>query len=119
MKLHLTLLASLLIPLTTVAAPPMRPSVGSVHQIEGNQLQVCFKYASPPAVGTPLAIQTGHVPYKSSGATVYRTVGHARVTVVEASCATAQLTEGRAKRYDRSVTVDAVAATQDNCQCPC
>lgn len=119
MKLHLTLLAGLLIPLTSVAAPATRPTVGAVRQVEGNQLQVCFKHDAPPAVGTTLVIQTGYVPYKSSGATVHRTIGHARVTAVEPSCAIAELADGRAKPYDRAVTVDAVAATQGECHCPC
>jgi hypothetical protein len=119
MKPHLTLLAGLLIPLASVAAPATRPTVGAVHQVEGNQLQVCFRYDAPPAIGTTLAIQTGYVPYKSSGATVYRTIGHARVTAVESSCATAELADGHAKRHDRVVAVDVVATAQGDCHCPC
>ena len=118
MNLRLTLLISLLIPLSTFAAPPMRPILGSVHQIEGDQLQVCFKNAAP-AVGTALASQAGYVPYKSSGATVYRTIGHARVIAVETSCATAELTDGHAKRYDHVIVVSAIAAKQGDCPCPC
>ena len=86
MKLHLTSLAiSLLLPIAAAAAPRERAPVGSVHQIADHQLQVCFKHTPAPDVGTSLAIQRGFVPYKSSGATLYKTIGHARVTVTEDS----------------------------------
>lgn len=121
MKLHLTSLAIiLLLPVAAAATPRDRAPVGSVHQISDHQLQVCFKHTSRPDVGTSLAIQRGFISYKSSGATLYRTIGHARVTAAEDSCVTAELVDGAAKRYDRVITTDATAATQkDDCDCPC
>lgn len=121
MKLHLTSLAiSLLLPITAAAAPRERAPVGSVHQISDHQLQVCFKHAPRPEIGTSLTIQRGFVPYKSSGATLYKVIGHARVTAAEDSCVTAELMDGTAKRYDRVITTNATAATQkDGRNCPC
>ena len=81
---------------------------------------MCFKHTPAPDVGTSLAIQRGFVPYKSSGATLYKTIGHARVTVTEDSCVTAELVDGAAKRYDRVITTDRTAATQEGDRnCPC
>lgn len=121
MKLHLTSLAiSLLLPIAAAAAPRERAPVGSVHQIADHQLQVCFKHTPAPDVGTSLAIQRGFVPYKSSGATLYKTIGHARVTATEDSCVTAELVDGAAKRYDRVITTDRTAARQEGDRnCPC
>lgn len=105
MKLHFTWLAislSLLVSFAATAAGRERPLVGSVHQIDGHRLLVCFKKATPPDVGTALDIQRGFVPYKSSGATLYRTVGHARVTAAaQPSCVNAELLDGDANRWDR------------------
>ena len=112
MKLHLTSLAvGLLLPITAAASQRERIEVGSVHRIDSKQLQVCFKHTPRPGVGASLAIQRGYIPYKGSGATMYRTIGHARVAVVEDSCVTAALVDGAAKRYDRAVTVGATGST--------
>lgn len=119
MKLHLTLLAiSLLLPIAAAAALRERTPVGSVHQITDHQLQVCFKHTVRPEVGTSLAIQRGFVPYKSSGATLYKIIGHARVTAAEESCVAAELVDGIAKRYDRVITTDKTAAAPKG-NCPC
>ncbi|MUV13384.1 hypothetical protein [Noviluteimonas gilva] len=121
MKLHLTSLAiSLLLPIAAAAAPRERAPVGSVHQVGDHQLQVCFKHTPRPDVGMSLAIQRGSIPFKSSGATLFKTIGHARVTATEASCVTAELVDGVAKRYDRVIMTDATAATEKgDCRCPC
>ncbi|HEV8693503.1 MAG TPA: hypothetical protein VGQ93_04840 [Lysobacter sp.] len=121
MKFRLTSLTiGLLLPVAAAAATRDRIPVGSVHQISDHQLQVCFKHTPRPDVGTSLAIQRGFVPYKSSGATLYQTIGHARTTAAEASCVTAELVDGVAKRYDRVITTDTTAAAQKgDCRCPC
>ena len=119
MKPHLTLFIGLLMPLATVAAPPVPATVGSVHQVAEDQLQVASSNAAAPTVGTALAIQAGHVPYKGSGATTYRTIGHARVIAAEASCVTAELADGHARRHDRAIVVHTIAFRHGDCRCPC
>lgn len=112
MKLHLTSLAvGLLLPITAAASQRERTEVGSVHRIDAQQLRVCFKHSLRPDVGDSLAIQRGLIPYKGSGATMYRTIGHAHVTAAEDSCVTATLVDGAAKRHDRAVTVGATGST--------
>lgn len=106
MKCLLTSLAMSLVFLTSCATTPLareRPPVGSVHQIDGPRLLVCFKKTTPPDIGTALDIQRGSIPFKSSAPLpVYRTVGHARVTsAAEPSCVNAELQDGDANRWDR------------------
>lgn len=86
------------------ASPRDRALIGSVSRIDGDQLLVCFRKTSPPEVGVSLDIRRGSIPYKSSGATVYRTIGHARVTAVadDKQCVNAELKDGRPYRFDRA-----------------
>lgn len=107
MKLHSILLAvSLggLIPFAAGAAP--RSAVGSVRAVDGTHLRVCFKDTAPPAVGSALELQRGHIPFKSSGPMLYQTFGHARVAAVEDACVIAELTGGSARRFDRVQAAD-------------